>query len=148
MRKQPRQNRAAQENMGRDAEFFAKEGLGSRHGIPPPGYHMRDWIDVSCTTKHRESWDTWLRWNWHRQMRNEAEVTTAVAPSTLTAEDRCDRCGAQAYLRVELQTGGELLFCAHHAREHGEALKEIAVNLQDETHKLQDTPASTPDNES
>ena len=81
-------------------------------------------------------------------MRNEAEVTTAVAPSTLTAEDRCDRCGAQAYLRVELQTGGELLFCAHHAREHGEALKEIAVNLQDETHKLQDTPAIAPDDES
>jgi hypothetical protein len=81
-------------------------------------------------------------------MRKEAEVTTAVAPSTLTAEDRCDRCGAQAYLRVELQTGGELLFCAHHAREHGAALKEIAVNLHDETHKLQNTPATPPDDES
>ena len=80
-------------------------------------------------------------------MRNEAEVTTALAPSTLTAEDRCDRCGAQAYLRVELQTGGELLFCAHHAREHGEALKEIAVRLQDETHKLENTPASASDGE-
>jgi len=69
--------------------------------------------------------------------RNEAEVTTAVAPSSaLTAADRCDRCGAQAYLRVELQTGGELLFCAHHAREHGEALKQVAVTVQDETHKL------------
>jgi hypothetical protein len=65
----------------------------------------------------------------------------------LTAEDRCDRCGAQAYLRVELQTGGELLFCAHHAREHGEALKEIAVNLLDETHKLAETPAIAPDDE-
>ena len=75
-------------------------------------------------------------------------MTTAVAPSTLTAEDRCDRCGAQAYLRVELQAGGELLFCAHHAREHGEALKEIAVNLHDETHKLQNTPAIAPDDES
>jgi hypothetical protein len=81
-------------------------------------------------------------------MRNEAEVTTAVAPSTLTAEDRCDRCGAQAYLRVELQTGGELLFCAHHAREHGAALKEIAVNLHDETHKLQNTPAIASEDES
>lgn len=69
--------------------------------------------------------------------RNEAEVSTAVAPSSaLTAVDRCDRCGAQAYLRVELQTGGELLFCAHHAREHGDKLKEIAVAVQDETHKL------------
>ena len=64
-------------------------------------------------------------------------MTTAVATSAaLTAADRCDRCGAQAYLRVELQSGGELLFCAHHAREHGDKLKEIAVSFTDETHKL------------
>jgi hypothetical protein len=70
-------------------------------------------------------------------------VTTAVAPSSpLTVADRCDRCGAQAYLRVELQSGGELLFCAHHAREHGDKLKEIAVSFTDETYKLVDTPAS------
>lgn len=70
--------------------------------------------------------------------RNEATVTTATAPTSaaLTASDRCDRCGAQAYLRVELQTGGELLFCAHHAREHGDKLREIAVTVVDETHKL------------
>jgi len=75
-------------------------------------------------------------------------VTTAVAPSApLTAEDRCDRCGAQAYLRVELHAGGELLFCAHHAREHGDKLKEVAVNVVDETHKLTNTPATTPSDE-
>lgn len=75
-------------------------------------------------------------------------MTTAVAPSApLTAEDRCDRCGAQAYLRVELATGGELLFCAHHAREHGDKLKEIAVSVQDETHKLERTPVSPTDDE-
>jgi hypothetical protein len=68
-------------------------------------------------------------------------VTTAVAPSaSLTAADRCDRCGAQAYLRVELQTGGELLFCAHHAREHGDKIKEIAANVIDETHRLTQKP--------
>ncbi|MEJ7796140.1 MAG: hypothetical protein WKF50_11350 [Nocardioides sp.] len=77
-------------------------------------------------------------------------MTTAVAPGTsaLSAADRCDRCGAQAYLRVELQTGGELHFCAHHAREHGEKLRSIAVAVQDETHKLGDTPsAAAPDND-
>ncbi len=36
--------------------------------------------------------------------------------------------------------GGELLFCAHHAREHGEKLRTIAVNVHDETSKLLDTP--------
>jgi hypothetical protein len=48
---------------------------------------------------------------------------------------------------VELQSGGELLFCAHHAREHGDKLREIAVNLTDETHKLTGTPGSAPDEE-
>jgi ribosomal protein L37E len=64
-------------------------------------------------------------------------VTTAVAPaSTLTATDRCDRCGAQAYLKVELSCGFELLFCALHAREHEDKLREVAVNVVDETAKL------------
>ncbi|HEY3530883.1 MAG TPA: hypothetical protein VGK78_17195 [Nocardioides sp.] len=75
-------------------------------------------------------------------------MTTAVAPSSaLSAADRCDRCGAQAYLRVELQSGGELLFCAHHAREHGDKLREIAAHVTDETDKLRNTPAIAPDEE-
>ncbi|HEY2880346.1 DUF7455 domain-containing protein [Nocardioides sp.] len=75
-------------------------------------------------------------------------VTTAVATSSaLSAADRCDRCGAQAYLRVELQSGGELLFCAHHAREHGDKLREIAAHVIDETDKLRETPATAPGDE-
>ncbi len=76
-------------------------------------------------------------------------MTTALAPgaSALSAADRCDRCGAQAYLRVELQSGGELLFCAHHAREHGARLREIAITVHDETHRLSDTSAATADEE-
>ena len=82
--------------------------------------------------------------------RNEAEVTTAVATGSaaLSAADRCDRCGAQAYLKVELQSGGELLFCAHHAREHGEKLRTVAVNVHDETCKLLDPPATAAATES
>jgi len=75
-------------------------------------------------------------------------VTTAVAPSTsLSAIDRCDRCGAQAYLRVELAGGGELLFCGHHAREHGDRLREIAVHVHDETEKLSTTQDLTAEDE-
>jgi hypothetical protein len=51
---------------------------------------------------------------------------------------------------VELQSGGELLFCAHHAREHGDKLKEVASNVIDETHKLtSDSPmaAKAPETE-
>ena len=71
-------------------------------------------------------------------------MNTAFAPESaaLTASDRCDRCDAQAYLRVELQSGGELLFCAHHAREHGDKLRAVAVNVHDETDKLAPTPTS------
>ena len=81
--------------------------------------------------------------------RNEAEVTTAVAlgSAALTAADRCDRCGAQAYLKVELLSGGELHFCAHHAREHSDALKAVAANVIDETHRLADVPATAPEDE-
>ena len=74
-------------------------------------------------------------------------MTTAVAPSPLTASDRCDRCGAQAYLRVQLASGSELLFCAHHAREHGDKLRTIAVNVHDETSKLLDAPAVASEDE-
>jgi hypothetical protein len=67
----------------------------------------------------------------------EGDVTGAIAPTKpLTALDLCDRCGAQAYVRVLLPNSGELLFCAHHGREHAEALAKIAVDIQDETQRL------------
>ena len=71
----------------------------------------------------------------------EAQVTTAVAPAAqFTALDRCDRCGAQAYVRVEFAAGGELLFCAHHAREHADKLQQVAAAIQDETNRLAPVP--------
>jgi hypothetical protein len=67
----------------------------------------------------------------------EGDVTGAIAPTKpLTALDLCDRCGAQAYVRVLLPNSGELLFCAHHGREHAEALAKVAVDIQDETQRL------------
>ena len=69
-----------------------------------------------------------------------ADVNTALAP-TLTAVDRCDRCGARAYVRAFLTSGGELLFCAHHGREHLPKLQNLTTNIQDETDRLNATPA-------
>lgn len=60
---------------------------------------------------------------------------STMALEELTAADRCDRCGAQAYLRVTLYAG-ELLFCAHHAKAHADRLKQVALTIQDETNKL------------
>lgn len=64
-------------------------------------------------------------------------MTGAMAPSQpLTAMDLCDRCGAQAYVRVILPDSRELLFCAHHSRQHAAALAKVAVEIQDETERL------------
>jgi len=68
-----------------------------------------------------------------------ADVTTALAP-TLTAADRCDRCGARAYVRARLISGGELLFCAHHGREHLPKLQNLTTDIQDETDRLTPVP--------
>ncbi|ACZ21525.1 hypothetical protein Sked_15900 [Sanguibacter keddieii DSM 10542] len=60
---------------------------------------------------------------------------TTETTETLTVADRCDRCGAQAYVRVQLPSG-ELFFCAHHARAHSEAFSSVATHVQDETDRL------------
>jgi len=64
-------------------------------------------------------------------------MTAAMAPTRpLNATDLCDRCGAQAYVRVVLPGSGELLFCAHHSRKHADALAKVAIEIQDETERL------------
>jgi hypothetical protein len=76
----------------------------------------------------------------------EGSVTAALA-SPLTTADRCDRCGAQAYVRVTLAGGAELLFCAHHGRVHADALRRVATDVQDESDRLNDSPGSASDDE-
>ena len=64
------------------------------------------------------------------------EVTeTKEAAKELTAADRCDVCGAQAFIRVVL-ANGDLVFCGHHGQANKEKLKPIAITWQDETNKL------------
>lgn len=55
-------------------------------------------------------------------------ITNSIA-APLTRLDRCDRCGAPARLRALLPSGGELLFCGHHARRHSARLAELAAEL-------------------
>jgi hypothetical protein len=64
-------------------------------------------------------------------------MTGAMAPTKpLNAMDLCDRCRATAYVRVILPGSGELLFCAHHNREHAAALAKIAFVIQEATGRL------------
>jgi len=60
----------------------------------------------------------------------KAMTTTLEANVEFTAQDRCDRCGAQAKVRAKLLSG-ELLFCGHHAREVGLTLVMKSVSVFD-----------------
>lgn len=66
-------------------------------------------------------------------------VSTTTEPSTiehrLTAVDRCDACGAQAYIAAEVN-GSQLLYCAHHGRKFEEKLRAVATDWHDETSRL------------
>lgn len=63
-------------------------------------------------------------------------VATASAP--LTGLDRCDSCGAQAYVRVTIPSG-ILLFCGHHGAKHKAQLADKAITWHDETFRLDPT---------
>ena len=56
------------------------------------------------------------------------------ATFTLTAADRCDLCGARAYIRVLISVHhSELLWCAHHGHEFEAALRSVALDFVDES---------------
>jgi hypothetical protein len=62
--------------------------------------------------------------------------TSVIEGAALSASDRCDRCGAQAYVRVTMASGYELYFCAHHSKEHADKLKQVALKIHDESRRI------------
>ena len=68
-----------------------------------------------------------------------ADVLTP-APA-LGKADRCDRCGAQAFVRAVLPGGGDLVFCAHHGKKYAENLRKVAVDFIDETERINERPS-------
>ena len=69
------------------------------------------------------------------QISADETIDTVDAPFTLTAFDRCDSCGAQAYIKVTMSSG-ELLFCAHHGAKFKDKLAATALNWHDESARL------------
>lgn len=68
----------------------------------------------------------------------ESEVQAgeeAESAPLLTALDRCDACGAQAYVQTTLSTG-PLLWCAHHYNKSETKLAGLLVELIDERWRL------------
>jgi len=60
------------------------------------------------------------------------EAVTETETRLLSMSDRCDRCGAQAFVRVTFRNGGGLDFCGHHYADHEAALIPITLNIVDE----------------
>jgi len=58
-------------------------------------------------------------------------MTTTTAVQAVSPSERCDRCGARAAVRAVLP-GGDLVFCAHHGREHAAKLRSVAVEIRDD----------------
>lgn len=61
----------------------------------------------------------------------QPEVAERALPD-LTAQDRCDRCRAQAYVRIVLFSGLDLLFCAHHFAKHEGVLDHYTLRVKDQ----------------
>ncbi|MFI2754218.1 hypothetical protein ACGIF2_15560 [Cellulomonas sp. P22] len=69
-----------------------------------------------------------------------ASTLEGSAPTTeLSRHDRCDRCGAQAYVRATLAAGDglELLFCGHHFRTFEHGLVASGATIHDERHRIE-----------
>ena len=62
-------------------------------------------------------------------------MVTKTLDRELTAQDRCDKCGAAAKV-VATFLNGELLFCGHHARDVKVSLQEKSVNIYDPENEL------------
>ncbi|MES2171845.1 MAG: hypothetical protein V4479_14180 [Actinomycetota bacterium] len=69
------------------------------------------------------------------QLAPETTAMDLTSAHELTASDRCDSCGAQAYIRVSIGES-ELLFCAHHGKKYQEKLSTIASDWHDESDRL------------
>ncbi len=93
-------------------------GTGPARHQPPPASPTRTRI----TCDHQEARPT--------------VSTSVIEGAELTAADRCDRCGAQAYVRVTMASGFDLLFCAHHSKEHADKLKQVALQIHDESERI------------
>lgn len=67
-------------------------------------------------------------------------TTTTLERAPLSIADRCDSCGAQAFVRAVF-VSGELTFCGHHGRQHQAALERTALLFEDATELINAKPS-------
>lgn len=62
-------------------------------------------------------------------------ITAEKNRRPLNAADRCDTCGAPAYVAAVVREV-ELLYCGHHANRYEQRLRAVAESWHDERAKL------------
>lgn len=63
-----------------------------------------------------------------------------ISGEALLPRDRCDRCGAQAFVRAVF-SNGDLLFCGHHWRAYEPSAAVQAVTVFDERERINAEPS-------
>lgn len=80
---------------------------------------------------------------------NTAEAATDARPlsDVLSNADRCDSCGAQAFVWVNMpDSKAGLLWCGHHFAKYEVNLRKVAIEVYDERYKINvKASASSPD---
>lgn len=69
-------------------------------------------------------------------------ITQEKQERVLNLQDRCDSCGAQAFVMVKLITG-ELTFCGHHYNKNQEKLNSQSYEIIDERHYINEKSESS-----
>jgi hypothetical protein len=55
--------------------------------------------------------------------------------------DRCDRCGAQAFILAINEAGQEMTFCGHHGRRYEASLMSQGFIIDDQSHTINPSPS-------
>lgn len=58
-----------------------------------------------------------------------------IEENPLKVSERCDACGARAWVEV-IMSSGPLLFCAHHGRELKDSYARTALEVRDYSQAL------------
>ena len=75
---------------------------------------------------------------------SDEQVNAALSATPLNANDRCDRCSAQAYVLLSVSgTSSHLLFCAHHYAKVSDNLTLVMVRDDRERLLARNEPAFT-----
>jgi hypothetical protein len=68
-------------------------------------------------------------------------MSSTTKQHRLTNIDRCDKCGAQAFVITTYSNGYNLFFCKHHANKYAEIIAEKAIDIHDESDKINVSPS-------